>query len=280
MTYSGPFGNWDSFRPLDSLASLWSSDSLSALWSPATVSSLSSGSAGAYRSLFTTLRRLIVGRRLNFGLDSGDLALTVTEFESDLDMRGLSVGQLNDVSLSAAEISWNGHQLDRATAVMHNVHFKPATPPVLVTAPLDLTVEVPADVVDELFRRAAPQLVGRVDENSVAQIRWANRPDLGHVEVDASIDGSTLLVKPRVLVVRGVRRSLPARTPAYRVKLPKLPRELELTGISFSPNTVHLTGRVPEWHVDVPRGRLEDLMNQLNQVGRSLNLTRFGRLWD
>lgn len=280
MTYSGPFGNWDSFRPLDSLSSLWSSDSLAALWSPATVSSLSSGSAGAYQTLFTTLRRLIVGRRLTIGLESGDLALTVTEFESDLDMLGLSVGQLNDVSLSAAEISWDGYRLDRATAVMHNVHIKPTTPPVLVTAPLDLTVEVPPDVVDELFRRAAPQLTGRVDENGVAQIQWTRRPDLGHVEVDASVDGSTLLVKPRVLIVRGVRRKLPARTPAYRVKLPKLPRELELTGISFSPSTVHLTGRVPEWRVDVPRGRLEDLMNQLNQVGRSLNLTRFGRLWD
>ena len=99
MTYSGPFGSWDSFRPLDSLSSLWSSDSLAALWSPATVSSLSSGPAGAYQTLFTTLRRLIVGRRLNIGLASGDLVLTVTGFESDLDMLGLSVGQLNDVSL-------------------------------------------------------------------------------------------------------------------------------------------------------------------------------------
>jgi hypothetical protein len=267
MTYSGPFGNWDSFRPMDSLASLWSS---------ATVSPLGGGSAGAYRTVFTTLRRLIVGRRLNIGLDSGRIALTVTEFESDLDMRGLSVGQLNDVSLSAAEISWNGHQLDRATAVMHNVHIKPATPPVFVTAPLDLTVDVPTTVVDELFSLAAPRLTGQVDANSVAQIRWARRPDLGHVEVDASIDGSTLLVQPRVLVLRRVRWNLPARTPAYRVKLPKLPRGLELTAISFGPNTVHLTGRVPEWQLDVPSGRLEDLINQLSEMGRSLNLTRFG----
>lgn len=221
-----------------------------------------------------------MGRRLNIGLDSGEIALTVTEFESDLDMRGLSVGQLNDLSLSAAEISWNGHRLDRATAVMHNVHIKPATPPVLVTAPLELTVEVPTPVVDELFDRAAPRLTGVVDANSVAQIRWARRPDLGHIEVDAGIDGSTLLVKPRVLVLRRTRWNLPARLPAYRVKLPKLPRELELTAVSFGPNTVHLTGRVPEWHVDVPRGRLEDIINQLSGMGRSLNLTRLGRMWE
>ncbi|ART70817.1 hypothetical protein BTO20_21785 [Mycobacterium dioxanotrophicus] len=259
MTYSGPFRNWDSFRPLDSIASLWSS---------AMVSQHGSGSAGAYRTVFTTLRRLIVGRRLNIGLDSGEITLTVTEFESDLDMRGLSVGQLNDVSLSVAEISWNGHQLDRATVVMHNVHIKPATPPVLVTAPLDLTVEVSPAVVDTLFDLAAPQLTGRVDANGVAQIRWARRPGLGHLEVDAAIDGSTLLVRPRVLVLRRTRWNLPSRVPAYRMRLPTLPRELELTAISFGPNTVHLRGRVAEWQVDVPGGRLEDVINQLSGMGR------------
>ncbi|ORA28208.1 hypothetical protein [Mycobacterium aquaticum] len=269
MTYTGPFGHWDSFRPLDSLASLWSSAAVSP-----------HGSAGAYRTVFTTLRRLIVGRRLNIGLDSGEITLTVTEFESDLDMRGLSVGQLNDVALSAAEISWNGHQLDRATAVLHNVHIKPATPPVLVTAPLEMTVEVPTAVVDALFDLAAPRLTGRVDANSVAQIRWARRPGLGHLEVDAAIDGSTLLVRPRVLVVRRLRWVLPARTPAYRVKLPKLPREFRLSVISFGPNIVNLTATVPEWQLDVPGGRLEDVITQLSGMGRSLNLTRFGRMWE
>ena len=47
------------------------------------------------------MRLLVVGRRLAVRLDDGDLTLTVTEFDSRLDVRGLSVGQLNDVRLAA-----------------------------------------------------------------------------------------------------------------------------------------------------------------------------------
>ena len=62
-------------------------------------------------------------------LDDGDLTLTVTEFDSQLDVRGLSVGQLNDVRLAARDIRWDGSQFDRATAVLHNVHMRPSAPP-------------------------------------------------------------------------------------------------------------------------------------------------------
>ncbi len=87
-----------------------------------------SGAAAAYRTLFMTLRRLVVGRRLAVRLDEGDITLTVTEFDSRLDVRGLSVGQLNDVRLAARDIRWDGNRLDRATAVLHNVHLRPAAP--------------------------------------------------------------------------------------------------------------------------------------------------------
>ena len=71
MTRSRPLGRWDPFRPLDMLASLWST---------AAIAPVSSGAAAAYRTLFMTLRRLVVGRRLAVRLDEGDITLTVTEF--------------------------------------------------------------------------------------------------------------------------------------------------------------------------------------------------------
>ena len=82
MTRSRPLRRWDPFRPLDMLASLWST---------AAVTPVSSGAAVAYRTLFMTLRRLVIGRRLAVRLDEGDITLTVTEFDSRLDIRGLSV---------------------------------------------------------------------------------------------------------------------------------------------------------------------------------------------
>jgi len=55
MTRPRPLRRFDPFRPIDMLTSLWSS---------AAVAPVSSGAAAAYRTLFMTVRRLVVGRRL------------------------------------------------------------------------------------------------------------------------------------------------------------------------------------------------------------------------
>ncbi|OBA94722.1 hypothetical protein A5662_19295 [Mycobacteriaceae bacterium 1482268.1] len=262
-----PLRRWDPFRPLDMLGSLWST---------AAMAPVSTGAAAAYRTIFMTLRRLVVGRELSVRLDEGDITLTVTEFDSRLDMRGLAVGQLSDVRLAARDIHWDTNRLDRAAAVLHNVHLRPSVPPVLVAAPVDLTVELPADALDDLFRLVAPRLVGEVDQDGVARLRLARRPSLGHLEVDARLDGSTLWLKPRILVLRRKRLRLPARTPAYAVHLPELPHGLQLTDISFQPDTLCLAGTLQEWRIDAPR-TLEDVIAQLSVVGRPLNLSRLGR---
>jgi hypothetical protein len=67
--------------------------------------------------------------------------------------------------------------------------------------------------------------------------------------------------------------------PAYPVHLPELPHGLVLTGVSFAPGLVCVSGIVPEWRMDVPRKRLEDILNQLILAGVPLNLTRLGRLF-
>ena len=263
-----PLRRWDPFRPLDMLSSLWST---------AAVAPVSTGAAAAYRTLFMTLRRLVVGRELSVRLDEGDITLTITEFDSRLDVRGLAVGQLSDVRLAARDIRWDNNRLDRATAVLHNVHLRPSAPPVLIAAPVELTVELPADALDDLFRLAAPRLTGEIGEDGIARLRLARRPGIGHLEVDALLDGSTLRLKPRGLVVRSKRMRLPNRTPAYPVHLPELPHGLQLTDISIEPDKLCLSGTLQEWRIDVPRTRLEDVINQLSVVGRPLNLTRFGR---
>jgi hypothetical protein len=267
MTRPRPQRRWDPFRPLDMLTSLWST---------AAVAPMSTGAAAAYRTLFMTLSKLVVGRELSVRLDEGDITLTVTEFDSKLDVRGLAAGHLSDVRLAARDIRWDNNTLDRATAVLRNVHLRPAAPPVLVAAPVDLTVELPAETLDELFRLAAPRLTGEVGPDGVARLRLARRPGLGHLEVDAVLDGSTLWLRPRGLVLRRKRVPLPDRTPGYRIAIPELPHGLTLTDISIEPDTLCLSGSLQEWRIDVPRTRLEDVINQLSVVGRPLNLTRFG----
>ena len=253
---------------------------LTSLWSSAAVAPVSTGAAAAYRTLFMTVRRLVVGRRLAVRLDDGDLTLTVTEFDSRLDVRGLSVGQLNDVRLAARDICWHGSRFDQATAVLHNVHMKPTAPPVLVAAPVELTLEVPAPVLDDLFEWAAPRLSGEVGRRRNRAAATGQQAAAGPCRGRCSprrldaVAQATRSRHPPVAVEAACAHARP-----IPVRLPELPHGLALTGISFAPDVVCLSGTLPEWRMDVPRKRLEDILNQLSVVGVPLNLTRLGRLF-
>lgn len=266
MARSLGLARWDLLRPLDMLSSLWSS--------AAALPPVSSGAAVAYRTLFMTVKRLVVGRTLSVRLDGGDMTLTITEFDSRLDVRRLAVGQLNDVRLAATDIRWAHKAFDEARLVLHNVHLRPGVPPVLVAAPVDLTLEMSSRALDDIFRLAFPRLSGHADDDGVARLRWARRPQLGSVEVDVRVDGTTLWLHPRAVQLRRRRWPLPGRVPAYPVRLPELAGGLTLTGLSLGPGKVHLSGSLPEWRAEVPRARVEDVLTQLSAVGRPLNLTR------
>jgi hypothetical protein len=260
---------FDPFRPVELLSSLWSATAMVPV---------NSGAAAAYRTLFVTVRRLVLGRRLTVRLDDGDLTMTVTEFDSRLDTRGLAVGQLSDVTATAEDIDWRTSHFDRATVKAHNVHLKPGAPPVLVAAPVDLTLDLPSSVLDDLFRTAAPLLSGAVGPDGVARLRLAKRPRLGHVEVEARLDGTTLWLTARRIGVGTRRWRLPARTPRYPVQLPEMAHGLQLTAVTFAPGVVQVSGRLPEWRIEVPPKLLEDMITQLSVTGMVLNLSRLGRL--
>ena len=110
-----------------------------------------------------------------------------------------------------------------------------------------------------------PGCIGRAD------------PRLANLEVDARLDGSTLWLKPRGFALLRRRLPLPARAPAYPVRLPKLPHGLQLTGVTFDAGVLHVSGTVPEWRMDIPRARVEDIINQLSAMSGALNLTKPSR---
>ena len=252
MTDPGPLRGWNPFRPLDLMAN--------------------TGVAAAYKTMLLTLRPLVVGRRMSIRVDDGTLVLTVTRLSSRLDLARLATGRHHDVRLEARDVSWRDFEFDRAKVILHNLHFRGNIRPTeLVAAPVELTVELPAPALDDVFRWAAPRFAGAIGPDGVARLHFARRRGSGHVEVDARLDGATLWVTPRA-VVRRRRWTLPARTPSYRVRLPELPHGLQLTSVDFAPGIVRLTGTLPHWRVDMPRTRLEDIVAQLSAVGRPLSV--------
>jgi LmeA-like phospholipid-binding len=267
MSPKVPRLRWDDpFRALEMLSSLWSSAGLP---------SVSAGAAQAvampYRTLFTALQQLLVGKEITVRLGDQDVVLTVTELDSALEPQGLAVGQLGEVRVAARDISWDQHRLQHAVAVLRNVHIRPGVPPVLVAAPVKLSSALPAEVFDDVLRRAAPQLRTELREDGTAQLRWGRQPGWGGLQVDVDVVGTTLLLRPRAVTAGQRRWALPARTPAYRVPLPELPHELLVTDVSLGPDSLQLSALLPEWRMELPPRYLEDVITRLSQGARSFS---------
>lgn len=252
MTEGRAVRRWDPFGSLDLVGALWST----AVEFPP----VSTGAAAAYRTVFMTMKRLAVGRRVTVQADGGPITMTVSKLDSRLDIRRLAVGQLEDIHVAATDIIWGTSTFTHASAVLRNVHVRPGGFPTLVAAPVHLTLDVPTDALDDLFLAAVPRFAGSIGYDGVARLRWARRPLLGHVEVEAELDRSVLLLKPRALTLRRRRWALPSKSPAYRVRLPELPHGLQLTDVRFEPGLLRLSGTLPEWRMALTRKHLERMI--------------------
>ena len=265
MPRFAPPPGWDPFRSRQRLTSLWSS---------AAVPVVTSGAAIAYRTLFMTLRRLVVGRDLTIRMNDHDLTLRVTEFDFRLGLRGLALGQIGDVLVVADDVGWHSYHFAQAMAVASNVHFRPSATSELVAAPVELSLKMPAASLEQLVAEATPEFAAEIGDDGVVRLRWTRRPGLGHIEVDVRVVGTALWLKPRALVVGGRRMGLPARIPIFPIELPDLPSGLIITQVTVQPGWVLLYGLLPEWHMDLPLSRLENIVAQLSSRSSMVNLAR------
>jgi hypothetical protein len=261
MSPKVPRLRWDDpLRALDVLSSLWSSSGL-----PSVGAGAAQAVAAPYRTLFTSLQQLLVGKEVTVGLGDQDVVLTVTELDSALEPQGLAVGQLGEVRVAARDIRWGEQRLQHAVAVLHNVHIRPGVPPEVVAAPVKLSSTLPARIFDDVVRQAVPQLRGELCEDGTARLRWARQPGWGGLEVDVDVVGKTLWLRPRAVVAGQRRWMLPARTPAYRVPLPELPHQLLVTDVSLGLDSLEVSALLPEWRMDLPLRNLEDIITRLSQ---------------
>ncbi|OBJ54755.1 LmeA family phospholipid-binding protein [Mycobacterium sp. 1423905.2] len=273
MSPSFPRLRWDEpLRALDMLASLWSSTGLP---------SVSAGAAQAiavpYRTLFTTLQQLLIGKKVTVRIGDQDVELVVAKLDATLDAQGLAVGQLGEVRVGARDIRWADQHLESAEAVLHNVHIRPGVPPLVIAAPAELSTVLPTTMFDDVLRHAAPEVRGELRDGGRARLSWARQPGLGGVEVDVDVVGKSLRLRPRALVTGRRRWPLPARIPAYQVALPELPHGLMITDVTLAENSVRVSGLLPEWRMELPLKYLEDLITQLSQG--ALSFTWPSLLW-
>jgi hypothetical protein len=105
-----------------------------------------------------SLRGLVKGRTLTVRRPDGDITMTVADFESRLDVLRLAVGRLDDIRLTLTDIAWETTGFERAVVRLRNVQLLPGAPPVVVAAPVEVSLDVPASALEHLFLLAAPKV--------------------------------------------------------------------------------------------------------------------------
>lgn len=234
--------------PVDVVNAFWSA---AALFPP-----VSTGAAAAYRTLYMTARRAVLGRTLTVPLGGSEVQLRVIELSSRLDPRRLALGMGEDVWVTAEEIHWQHGIFDRATALLRNVQLRPGAPPTLRAQTVELSVEFGSDALAQFLASTAPRWTGDIDDTGALRLRWARRPRWINVEVGVTLDGdggtTALWFHPRALGIGTRRWRLPGRTPAHRMAITAIPPHLRVTGVRLEPELVRVDATVARWHAGVP----------------------------
>jgi hypothetical protein len=135
----------------------------------------------------------------------------------------------------------------------------------VAAAPAELTVTLPATIVDDALRRAAPQLRTALGADGTARLHWARRPGWGGLDVGVEVVGTTLWLRPSAVVTGRRRWTLPSRIPAYPVPLPDLPHGLLVTKVSLEADSLEVAGVLPQWRMELPLRNIEEIISQLSQ---------------
>jgi hypothetical protein len=250
--------NWDPFGSRDKFVAMWTSSGIPTLGA--------SADAG-YRAVFATIRRAVVGRTLKVDISEGrPLTLSITKMDSDLELLGLAVGQFGDVAVEANDIGWDGYRCAHAAATLRNLHFRPSTQS-LVAAPVELNIQLPSDLVESLLGRTVSNVGGTIGADAIARLHWRRHPGWGHLEVDIDVRAAAVRLKPRALVVRQRRWTLPAWIPAYTLAMPDLPLGLVVKSLVPRPCSLLVSAVLPEWRTSLPSQRLEDIVSQYGPGG-------------
>ncbi|MGH2685969.1 MAG: hypothetical protein ACRDJP_10945, partial [Actinomycetota bacterium] len=103
------------------------------------------------------------------------------------------------------------------------------------------------------------------------------RREWGHVDLVPVVDGRTVVLEPRELVVRGWSRLSPLarRLPRLRLRLPALAEGAHVTSIDVGEGHLLVEAVVEEWREELSPGQLEQVVRRIQRFeGGLLDLPR------
>ncbi len=230
---------------------------------------------GLLDKLLSVVRSRLLDRRLTVQTQHGEVLLTMTELEVPLDSGALSMGQLQDITVTAEDICWRDVRLQQVAGTLRNASLRTANSPELVAAPVELRVTLSEEQLDDLLARFRPELQIEVTPEAVVLIRWRQHPQWGHFEGHGGVDGTRIWVKPHALVRGGRRVPVSRRVPPVSFRVPVPADRVTITALMPQSRSIDLVARVDQVRAPVPSGGLEELIRRLGKLGTLLDVSRW-----
>ena len=210
---------------------------------------LSMGSRNALQVLLDGLRAGLVGRPVVVGAGASRVAFTLTSLEASVGHLAAASGQADDVELSAENVEWRAYQFVSVTARLSNVHTRFRARPVLVAAPIDLSLVVTGERLSAWLAHIVPALEFEITDSARIFARHTRRPHWGYVELRPTVAQGGLVLRPTG-VGRGTRLwRFRRRIAPVRPKV-ALPEDVRLTGIDLHPDRLEVNLRIDQWKLD------------------------------
>lgn len=207
------------------------------------------GSRTALQVLVEGLRARLVGRPVVVGTGESRVAFTLSSLQARVGHLAAAAGQADDVELSAEKVEWRSYRFASVSARLRNVHTRVRTRPVLVSAPVDVSLVMTGDELSALLAKIVPALAFEVDDSGRMFVRRARRPHWGYLEVRPAVDPGGLVLRPTGVGRGGRLWRFRRQIAPVRPKV-GLPDGVRFTGVTLHASRLEVHLRVDEWRLD------------------------------
>ncbi|WP_414944560.1 hypothetical protein [Amycolatopsis sp. cmx-11-32] len=228
-------------------------------------------------ALLKTVTEQLVGQRLTAKVDGHDVGLTLTGLDYQADSLSLAAtGRIGDVRIVVEDVDWPETPLRRITVLASNVRLRSLPSPAAIPEQVKMAIRLAPEILQARVAEVRPGIIVTPGEDGHFHVRWEKRPRWGHLALESTVDGESVVLRPMAVHIGRRRFGPPSRLKPIVLPLPELPRAVRLTAVEAHDGHLVLHALAEEWPEKLSTVPLGDLLGWVTTAVTTLTLPKLG----